>query len=96
MNVYATPQRCGESLASHPRASRLGSWVVDQVHWDSLPDGRTRAANTVIADLETARGKRRGPRGDDPPAHAAQTLSIEVSARPLSDYATAAGLEGMR
>jgi hypothetical protein len=27
-------------LASHPRARERGSWVVDERHWDGLPDGR--------------------------------------------------------
>jgi hypothetical protein len=26
-------------LASHPRARTRGSWVVDEAHWDGLPDG---------------------------------------------------------
>jgi transposase len=26
-------------LATHPRAPRRGSWVVDEAHWDGLPDG---------------------------------------------------------
>jgi transposase len=31
----ADPQR----LATHPRAARRGAWVVDQAHWEGLPDG---------------------------------------------------------
>lgn len=27
-------------LAGHPRARVRGSWVVDEAHWDGLPDGR--------------------------------------------------------
>jgi len=27
-------------LASHSRARERGSWVVDEAHWDGLPDGR--------------------------------------------------------
>lgn len=27
-------------LATHPRAKVKGSWVVDQAHWEGLPDGR--------------------------------------------------------
>jgi hypothetical protein len=27
-------------LATHPRARRRGSWVVDPAHWDGLPDRR--------------------------------------------------------
>jgi transposase len=33
--VGASPQR----LATHPRARRRGSWMVDERHWDGLPDG---------------------------------------------------------
>ena len=29
-----------ELLATHPRARARGSWVVDEAHWDGLPDGR--------------------------------------------------------
>lgn len=28
-----------QHLATHLRASRRGTWVVDQSHWDGLPDG---------------------------------------------------------
>jgi hypothetical protein len=30
-------------LATHARAARRGSWVVDASHWEGLPDGHTRA-----------------------------------------------------
>jgi transposase len=33
-------------LAVHPRARIRGSWVVDEAHWDGLPDGHTRAITT--------------------------------------------------
>jgi transposase len=33
-------------LAAHPRARARGSWVVDEAHWDGLPDGASRA--TVV------------------------------------------------
>jgi hypothetical protein len=29
-------------LATHPRAAGRGSWVVDQTHWDGLPDRADR------------------------------------------------------
>lgn len=32
-----------EHLATHPRARTRGSWVIDERHWDGLPDG-TRPA----------------------------------------------------
>ncbi len=28
-------------LATHPRSHVRGSWVVDEAHWDGLPDGRS-------------------------------------------------------
>src|SRR4029453_17571300 len=33
----------GGWLATHPRATRRGTWMVDPAHWDGLPDGHTRA-----------------------------------------------------
>ena len=27
-------------LATHARAKARGSWVVDEAHWDGLPDGK--------------------------------------------------------
>jgi transposase len=33
----------GTLLACHPRAPRRGAWIVDEAHWDGLPDGHTRA-----------------------------------------------------
>jgi transposase len=40
------PAAPGELLAVHPRATARGAWIIDQAHWDGLPDGRTRA--TVV------------------------------------------------
>src|SRR5258705_212124 len=36
----------GGWLATHPRATRRGTWMIDQAHWDGLPDGHTRATTT--------------------------------------------------
>ena len=93
--IRALPADGGGLLASHPRATKSGTCVVDESHWDGLPDGHTRATTTIVADLEAARDRRR-PRPDAPPAHVARALTIEVGARPLTDYATAAGMEGSR
>ena len=41
--IYALPGDGGGLLAVHARAPRRGSYVVDQAHWDGLPDGHTRA-----------------------------------------------------
>ena len=95
ITIRALPGDGGQLLATHPRATKSGTWVVDESHWDGLPDGHTRATTTVIADLEAARDRRK-PRPDAPPAHVARALAIEVGARPLADYAAAAGMEGSR
>ena len=95
VTIRERPSDGGQELASHARAARSGSWVVDESHWDGLPDGHTRAVTTIVADLEAARDKRRH-RPDAPPAHVARALAIEVGVRPLSAYATAAGMEGTR
>lgn len=84
----------GGLLATHARAARSGSWVIDSAHWDGLPDGHTRATTTLIADLEAARERHRRPQA--PPAHVAAALRIRVGARPLTDYVTAAGMAGTR
>ena len=41
--IYALPGDGGGLLAVHARAPRRGSYVVDQAHWDGLPDGHARA-----------------------------------------------------
>jgi len=78
----------GTLLASHPRATTRGSWVVQDSHYDGLPDGHTRA--TVI-DLPRRRDARSGPAGPDEPLGALLThrrlAAVEVATRPLSDYA---------
>jgi len=35
-------------LATHARAQARGSWVVDEVHWDGLPDGRGGNAGPAL------------------------------------------------
>lgn len=82
-------------LATHPRARQRGSWVVDQSHWDGLPDGHTRA---VVVE-STARPLATDPTPDSGTGAGLEPLSsllarrhadINVAARPLSDYDTAA------
>lgn len=94
VTIRALPADGGGLLATHARAARSGSWVIDSAHWDGLPDGHTRATTTLIADLEAARQRHRRPQA--PPAHVAAALRIRVPARPLTDYATAAGMGGTR
>lgn len=78
----------GTLLALHPRAPRRGSWVVDQAHWDGLPDGHTRA--TVVA--LPGRGERRSGPDPDPGCGLGALLTrhhaagIEVGRRPLASY----------
>ena len=48
LELRVTPEEVGiwslgsepRLLATHPRAQARGSWVVDERHWDGLPDGR--------------------------------------------------------
>jgi hypothetical protein len=83
----------GELLAVHPRATRRGSWVVDQSHWDGLPDGHTRATVRDSAAPDRPAGQRRDDAQPNPLAallathHAADR---PVARRPLTDYQAAA------
>lgn len=60
-----------EQLATHPRAVTRGSWVVDERHWDGLPDGTAPAA-----------GPSSPPAGDerDPEADALARMMVRVAA----------------
>jgi transposase len=82
----------GRLLASHPRATTRGSWMVCDAHYDGLPDGHTRA--TVI-DLPRRREASPGPAGADEPLARLLThqrlADVEVATRPLSDYAALEG-----
>lgn len=81
----------GETLlASHPRAVGRGARVVDEAHWDGLPDGHTRAVTT--GDIPAP------PRRDRPANSPLQALltraaaaQVTVEARPLSVYDQIAG-----
>src|SRR6266700_1099414 len=74
-------------LAAYARAPRRGSCVVDQAHWDGLPDGRTRAVTVTAGDAPPASRLAAAGTGTlemllaSHPAAAAQ-----VARRPLSDY----------
>jgi transposase len=90
VTVHATAG--GPLLATHPRATRRGSWVVDPAHWDGLPDGHTRA--TVI-DFPS-RSAQPTPAVDDPPMSppVMPGSDIVVVVRSLADYAAAAAVAG--
>jgi transposase len=80
----------GGWLATHPRATRRGQWVVDPAHWDGLPDGHTRAVTVTSPDRPPGSGS--SPAAE--PLSALLTrrhADVTVAARPLSDYAHAAG-----
>jgi len=92
VTIRALGTEGGSWLATHPRARERGSWVVDPMHWDGLPDGHTRA---VVVEPTT-----RAVRTDPKPGAQLEPLScllarrhadIAVAARPLTDYDTAGG-----
>ena len=84
----------GGWLATHPRATRRGAWIVDPDHWAGLPDGHTRA--TIVEPVGPS-----GPSGRAEPGSPSQALEplsalltrrhadLTVAARPLTDYAHA-------
>ncbi len=85
--IYALPGGGGGLLAVHARAQRRGSFVVDQAHWDGLPDGRTRAVTVAAGDAPPASrpaAAGAGPLGMLLAAHPA--AAAPVARRPLSDY----------
>ncbi len=90
----------GAWLATHPRAPQRGSWVVDQTHWDGLPDGHTRAVTveprSTVADLPAAAVT--SGEGLEPLSSllGRRHADVAVAARPLSDYDTAATKGGVR
>jgi transposase len=66
-----------QHLATHARAPRRGSWVVDEEHWDGLPHG-TRAHEGPSASAGAKRS-----RNDQPPLPGSGTI---VARRALSAY----------
>jgi hypothetical protein len=82
-------------LAVHPRATRRGSWVVDQSHWDGLPDGHTRTTTTDTSP--PSRPRQRQPLSDVPDPlstlltqHA--SAAVTVAHRSLAFYDTITGV----
>ena len=45
-------------LARHPRAACRGSWVVDEAHWDGLPDGLRSHPGPLTAAPQMPAGER--------------------------------------
>jgi hypothetical protein len=78
-------------LATHQRAVGRGARIVDETHWDGLPDGHTRAVTTGDpADLQPARRQPSSSSGGRGPLQdlltRAAAAQITVEARPLSVY----------
>ncbi|MGC4192928.1 MAG: IS21 family transposase [Thermomicrobiales bacterium] len=79
-------------LATHPRARQRGSWVIDEAHWDGLPDGHTRAVvlepRPTVGDLPAAAITT--GQGLEPLSSllARRHADIAVATRPLSHYET--------
>src|SRR4051794_16834300 len=76
-------------LATHQRAVGRGARIVDETHWDGLPDGHTRAVTTgePVHPLPVSRrqpGGGRGPLQDL--LTRAPAAQVTVEARPLSVY----------
>ncbi len=85
----------GQLLTTHRRAATRGQWVINQSHWDGLPDGRGRA---TIVELDSRRPSQSNS-GDSPSSPASSLAGLladrpgadtVVAVRPLSDYARAA------
>jgi transposase len=100
VTIHALPAdtRAGGAgwLATHPRATERGSWVVDPAHWDGLPDGHTRA---VTLDPPTPPASRAQAGSVLTPGEANpltallashHAAGVPVARRPLADYQTAA------
>lgn len=95
VTITALPVHGGAVLAVHPRAGRRGQWVVEESHWDGLPDGHTRATTLDPAGQPGRSPRPAGQAGVDVlsallavnPAAAAP-----VAQRSLRDYERAAGV----
>jgi transposase len=99
VSIAALPVDGGAVLAVHPRSRRRGQWVVNESHWDGLPDGRTRA---TILDPPPDPFVPGNPTVAGSPASALSALltvnpaaTAPVAQRNLHDYERAAGTAGM-
>ncbi|MEU7076150.1 IS21 family transposase [Streptomyces narbonensis] len=88
--LHATvPNANGETLlATHQRAVGRGACVVDEKHWDGLPDGRNR--RTTTGDVPP-RPRHQVPLGQEAGSlmallNRAAAVRVEVGRRPLSVY----------
>ena len=94
--ITALPVDGGGLLAVHPRARLRGQWVVDESHWDGLPDGRTRA--TILDPPPDPFGPGNPAAADAPASALSALLTVNpaamapVAQRSLRDYERAAGI----
>jgi hypothetical protein len=94
--IHATvPDAQGNTLlATHQRAVGRGARIVDEAHWDGLPDGHTRAVTTGDTGSPHRRASRDTSTG---PLQAlltrAAAAQVTVAARPLSVYDQLAGTQ---
>jgi transposase len=93
ITIHATtPEAGGDTLlASHPRAVGRGARVVDEAHWDGLPDGHTRAVTTGDTPPQPRRRDRPGGSPLQALLTRAAAAQVTVAARPLSVYDQIAG-----
>jgi hypothetical protein len=91
--IHALAVDGGTVLACHRRATCKGSWVVEQAHWDGLPDGHTRATTRDDDPLGSPAAARADRDGKPNPLAALLACSsaaqIPVARRDLADYDTA-------
>jgi transposase len=97
VTIHAVGADGGRWLATHPRASVRGSWVVDPAHYDGLPDGHTRAVTVETPALDRSRTAAQllpsttselNPLAALLATHHA--AAAPVARRPLADYQAAA------
>jgi transposase len=82
----------GGWLATHARATRRGTWVVDPAHWDGLPDGHTRA--TTVENVAPARPDRSDQLEPLASLLTRRHADLSVAVRPLTHYAHLASTAG--
>jgi transposase len=93
ISIHATIADAGGDtlLASHPRAVGRGVRVVDETHWDGLPDGHTRAVTTGDTPPQPRHRDRPGGSPLQALLTRAAAAQVTVAARPLSVYDQIAG-----
>ena len=82
-------------LAVHPRATVRGSWVVDERHWEGLPDGSGRATTDRVAeDVDSVLAPEQLPQANPLAALLTRSSAAEVvvGRRSLAAYDAAAGI----